>query len=100
MNTDVAGQAANLFNTYVIPLGWKIAGAIAVWIVGGWVIRLVRAGIGRTLLSQKVDHTLAGYIAGPGSGEARFMPYPWVSSPERVRATIPRWRISGEQHPH
>jgi small conductance mechanosensitive channel len=62
MNTDIVGQATNLLNIYVVPLGWKIAGAIAVWIVGGWVIRILRAGIERTLLAQKVDPTLAGYI--------------------------------------
>ncbi len=62
MNSEIAGQAAHLFNTYVVPLGWKVAGAIAVWLVGGWVIRIVRAAIGRTLLVQKVDPTLAGYI--------------------------------------
>ena len=62
MDSDIVGQTATLFNTYVVPLGWKLAGAVAVWIVGGWVIRLVRAAIERTLLAQKVDHTLAGYI--------------------------------------
>ena len=54
MNTDIVGQAGHLFNTYVVPLGWKLAGAIAVWIVGGWVIRIARAAIGRALLAQKV----------------------------------------------
>lgn len=62
MNQDIVGQTANLFNAYVVPLGWKLVGAIAVWIVGGWVIRIARAAIGRTLLAQKVDSTLAGYI--------------------------------------
>src|SRR4051812_26380216 len=62
MNADIVGQATNLFTLYVVPLGWKLVGAIAVWIVGGWVIRLVRAGIERTLLVQKVDPTLARYF--------------------------------------
>ena len=48
MNTDIVDQTATLFNTYVVPLGWKVAGAIAVWIVGGWVIRVIRAAIGRS----------------------------------------------------
>src|SRR5258706_6128850 len=62
MQSDIVGQAANLVTLYVVPLGWKLAGAIAVWIVGVWVIRLLRKAIERTLLAQKVDHTLAGYI--------------------------------------
>jgi small conductance mechanosensitive channel len=62
MQSDIIGQATNLFTLYVVPLGWKIGGAIAVWIVGGWVIRILRKAIERTLLAQKVDHTLAGYI--------------------------------------
>jgi small conductance mechanosensitive channel len=62
MQSDIIGQASNLFTLYVVPLGWKLAGAIAVWIVGGWVIRLLRTAIERTLLAQKVDPTLAGYI--------------------------------------
>jgi small conductance mechanosensitive channel len=61
MQNDVVSQAAVLFNTYVLPLGWKLLGAIAVWIVGSWVIRLLRAALGRTLLARKVDPTLARY---------------------------------------
>lgn len=61
-NTDLVAQATSLFDLYVLPLGWKLIGAIAVWIVGGWVVRLARAAIGRTLLARKVDTTLAGYI--------------------------------------
>src|SRR5947208_729586 len=63
MSTDILVESASLFNAYVIPLAWKVGGAVAVWIVGGWLIRLVRGVIGRTLLVQKVDSTLAGYIA-------------------------------------
>ena len=62
MQSDIVGQAANLFTLYVVPFGWKLAGAIAVWIVGGWVIRILRAAIERTMLAKKVEPTLAGYI--------------------------------------
>lgn len=62
MSPDILNSAASLFNTYIVPLGWKLIGAFAVWIVGGWVIRFVRTAIARTLLAQKVDPTLAGYI--------------------------------------
>src|SRR3954469_3755569 len=62
MNADIVGQASNLFTLYVVPLGWKLAGALAVWIVGGWVIRFLRMAIERTMRAKKVESTLAGYI--------------------------------------
>ena len=61
MPNDVMSQATHLLNTYLVPLGWKLLGAIAVWIVGNWVIKLLRAALGRTLLARKVDATLARY---------------------------------------
>jgi small conductance mechanosensitive channel len=61
MPQDLLGQANTLLHTYLIPFGWKILGAIAVWIVGGWIIKLLRAGLGRTLLARKVDPTLSRY---------------------------------------
>ena len=36
-NLDVG----RLLNTYVIPLGWKVVGAVAIWIIGGFVIRAI-----------------------------------------------------------
>jgi small conductance mechanosensitive channel len=59
---DVINQANTLVNTYLVPFGWKILGAIAVWILGGWIARFVGAGIGRTLTARKVDPTLGRYI--------------------------------------
>jgi small conductance mechanosensitive channel len=47
---------------YIVPFGWKALGAIAIWVVGGWVIKLIRAALGRTLTKQHVDKTMAGYI--------------------------------------
>ena len=61
MNSDVVGQATAIFNAYLMPLGWKLLGAVAVWFVGSWVIRLLRAALGRTLIVRKVDPTLARY---------------------------------------
>jgi len=52
-------QATGLVNAYIIPLGWKLLGAVVVWIVGGWIVRLLRAALSRTLTAQHVDRTLA-----------------------------------------
>ena len=26
----------NFVNAYIVPLGWKLIGAVAAWIIGGW----------------------------------------------------------------
>lgn len=62
MPNDLMSQAERLFTLYVVPFGWKILGALAVWIVGGWVIKLLRAALSRTLVLRKVDPTLARYV--------------------------------------
>jgi small conductance mechanosensitive channel len=67
MTQDLISQAGSLVNAYVIPLGWKLLGAVAIWIVGGWIIRLMGAALGRTLVAQRVDKTLANYIEASAS---------------------------------
>jgi small conductance mechanosensitive channel len=62
MQSDIVNQLSNVVNLYVIPFGWKILGAVAVWIIGNWIIKLLRAGLGRTLLARKVDSTLTRYV--------------------------------------
>jgi len=59
---NLIGQASGLVHSYLIPFGWKILGAIAVWIAGSWLVRLIVAALGRTLAVQKVDPTLGRYI--------------------------------------
>jgi small conductance mechanosensitive channel len=62
MSQELSSQVSSLISTYLLPLGWKLLGAIAVWVVGGWVIRLLRAAFGRFLSARHVDSTLAGYL--------------------------------------
>jgi small conductance mechanosensitive channel len=59
---DLTPQIESLFRTYVLPLGWKLLGALAVWIVGGWIVRLIRAALGRFLTARHVDATLITYL--------------------------------------
>jgi small conductance mechanosensitive channel len=51
-----------LINTYLVPFGWKLLGALAVWIVGGWIVRGVRTALGKYLVSRRVDTTLIRYL--------------------------------------
>ena len=62
MQGDLIDQVSSFVNAYVIPFGWKLLGAVALWIAGGWVIKLLRAALGRTLVVRKVDPTLSRYI--------------------------------------
>ena len=62
MTQDVTSQIAGFVNTYVLPLGWKLLGAVAVWMVGAFVVRLIRAALGRFLTARHVDTTLIRYL--------------------------------------
>ena len=62
MNQELTSTVASLVNAYVIPLGWKLVGALAVWIFGSWVVRLIRAALGRVMDARHVDKTLASYL--------------------------------------
>jgi small conductance mechanosensitive channel len=63
MNPESLVSAASQFvNAYLIPFGWKILGALAVWIVGSWIVKFVAAAFGRMLVARKVDPTLGRYL--------------------------------------
>jgi len=62
VNQELTSTVESLVNTYVLPLGWKLIGALAVWIIGGWVVRLIRAALGRVMDARHVDKTLASYL--------------------------------------
>jgi small conductance mechanosensitive channel len=49
-------------SVYLIPVGWKVLGAVIVWIAGGWVINIIGRLSGSGMKAQKVDPTLVTYI--------------------------------------
>jgi small conductance mechanosensitive channel len=55
-------QAMQLLQTYGVPLVWKLLGAVAIWIIGGWIIAAARDLIKRSMSLREVDTTLARYI--------------------------------------
>jgi small conductance mechanosensitive channel len=61
MTQDVSSTLSRILEGYILPLGWRVLGAIALWIVGGWLIGLVSRLLGGTLTRQKVEPTLARY---------------------------------------
>ena len=67
MSLDPA-QLQTLVSTYVVPLAWKILGAIVVWIVGRWVIHLIEAALARVLGRRQLDPTLTRYTVSVSGG--------------------------------
>lgn len=55
-------DVGNIITNYLIPLGWKLAGAIALWVVGGWAINLIGNLSSRGMTRQKVEPTLIRYV--------------------------------------
>ena len=55
-------QVNNLFQHYGMPLIWNLLGAIAIWVIGGWIITAIRNFIKRTMAARNMDSTLASYV--------------------------------------
>jgi small conductance mechanosensitive channel len=56
------GSVTQTATTVLTTVGLKILGAIAIWIVGRWLIALALRLIGGPLTNQKIDPTLTRYI--------------------------------------
>ncbi|MGA2457850.1 MAG: mechanosensitive ion channel family protein [Terriglobales bacterium] len=61
MNIDLSAMMQTATTT-LTTVGLKVLGAIAIWIVGRWLISLALRLIGSALTKQKVDPTLIRYI--------------------------------------
>ena len=48
--------------TLGVAIGFKVLGAIAVWIIGSWIIRFTVNMVERALRTKEVDTTLVKYI--------------------------------------
>jgi len=59
---DIAFDFNTFLSAYLIPLAWKLVGALAMWIVGGWIINLIGNLSNRGMTRQKVEPTLIRYI--------------------------------------
>jgi small conductance mechanosensitive channel len=66
-------EMSQFVNTYLVPLGWKLIGAIVVWIIGGWVIHLLIKALSKTMQHRKIDSTLAKYAEGGASVALRIL---------------------------
>ena len=57
VNTLVASATATL-----IAVGWKVAGALLLWLVGRWLIAFAIRLLSRALANQRFDATLSRYL--------------------------------------
>src|SRR5262245_55046764 len=58
---DLNAVAENATAT-LMAVGWKLVGAIILWLVGRWLIGFALRLVGRGLATQHVDVTLARYF--------------------------------------
>ena len=58
---DLNALAQNA-STTLINVAWKIAGAVALWLIGRWLISLALDMIGRAATKQQFDVTLTRYL--------------------------------------
>jgi hypothetical protein len=69
----------------LVALGWKLAGAVALWLAGRWLIAFATRLVGQALDKQQFDVTLTRYAqTALKIGEAGFpapMPASAVSGP-------------------
>src|SRR5260221_14221056 len=61
MNVNLNAMMQTVTTT-LTTVGLKLLGAIAIWIVGRWLIGIVLQMIGSALRRQKIDPTLIRYI--------------------------------------
>jgi small conductance mechanosensitive channel len=59
---DNLSYISAFITTHVIPFGWTLLGAAAIWVIGGWAIGVIRATISKTMTARGMDHTLVGYF--------------------------------------
>ena len=62
-STPVSEWLPELVKTYLVPLGLKIIAAIVVFLLGRWVIKLIKKWMANGLMSRHGDATLHGFLS-------------------------------------
>lgn len=62
VNTPVSEWMPQLVHDYLIPFGLKLLAAIVVYILGRWVIKLVKKGLSRAMSYRNADPTLNTFL--------------------------------------
>ena len=70
MNTE---EIINQITQLSLHYGPKLVGAIAVWIIGGWIVKAIGNGAERALTKSKTDPSLMPFLTGIINGLLRVM---------------------------
>jgi small conductance mechanosensitive channel len=62
VESEFLAQVESFARVYLIPTAWKLLGAVVLWIVGSWVIKLVQTAFARFLRLRQLDVTLVSYV--------------------------------------
>lgn len=62
MQQEVTTQLDSLVRLYVLPIAWKLAGALVIWLGGRFGIGVFRTALRRTLKQRRFDVTLSKYL--------------------------------------
>ena len=62
VDQELTAQLASVVTLYLVPIVWKLAGALIIWLVGSWAVRMVRAALRRFMRIRQLDKTLAIYM--------------------------------------
>jgi small conductance mechanosensitive channel len=62
MPYDITSQVDGVTRLYIVPIAWKLAGALAIWIAGRVAIRIIRTALRRTMRTRHLDVTFARYL--------------------------------------
>lgn len=64
---DGLSRAQELIAQHLIPIGLRLTGALVLWLVGRWVIGLVKGGLSKAMALNRVDATLVRYLESAAS---------------------------------
>lgn len=62
-----------LVKTYAMEYGFKLIGAIAVWIIGSWVIKILAGAFGKMMDKRGADDSLKPFLKGLVGGLLKVM---------------------------
>jgi len=73
---ELANQGGALLETateLTMSYGPKLVAAIAVWVIGGWIVKLILKGIDKTMEKGKTDASLRPFLSGLIGGLLKVM---------------------------
>jgi small conductance mechanosensitive channel len=61
MPPDLLPRVTQVLTVTVFPLAWKILGAVALWVIGGWIINTISNLTQRGMAARRIEPTLMRY---------------------------------------